>query len=75
MIHIIYNIQGIPRWLSGKESMCQCRNHEFQEDFLEEEMATHSSMLAKSPGQSSLAGYSTRGCKQSDMTEHAHTHI
>ena len=46
-----------------------------QEDFLEEEMATHSSRLAKSPEQSSLAGYSTRGCKESDMTEHAHTHI
>ena len=26
-------------------------------------------------GQRSLAGYSSRGHKESDMTEHAHTHI
>jgi len=36
---------------------------------LEEEMATHSSVLAgKSHGQRSLAGYSPWGCKESDMT-------
>jgi len=43
-------LQGIPRWLSGKESACQCRRHRFnllsREDPLEEEMATHSSILA-----------------------------
>ena len=37
-------------WLSGKESTCQCRNHRRrrlgQEDSLEEEMATRSSVLA-----------------------------
>ena len=45
------------------------------EDPLEEEMTTHSSMLAKSSGQRRLAGYSTWGGKESDMTEHEHTHI
>ena len=39
------------------------------EDFLEEGMATHSSILAwKSHGQRSLAGYSLGGHKELDMT-------
>ena len=42
-----------------------------QGDPLEEE-TTHSSILAwKIPGQRSLAVYSSRGCKESDMTEQA----
>ena len=41
-----------------------------QEDTLEMEMATHSSILAwKSHGQRSLAGYRSWSCKESDMTE------
>ena len=32
-------------------------------------------LLEKSHGQRSLAGYSTKGCKESDMTEHACMHI
>ena len=41
-----------------------------QEDPLEEEMATHSRILAgKSHGLRSLAGYSLWGCKELDMTE------
>ena len=39
----------LPRWLSGKELACQCRRTKVrsvgQEDPLEEEMATHSSIL------------------------------
>ena len=43
-----------------------------QEEPLEEEMATHSSILAwKTHGQRSPADYSPKGCKESDMTEHA----
>ena len=44
--------QGFPGSLSGKEPPCQCRSQEMQvrslgqEDPLEEEMATHSSILA-----------------------------
>ena len=48
-----------------------------QEDPLEKEMATHSSILAgKFHGQRSLAGCSPWGCEESDMIEHAcaHTH-
>ena len=48
-----YKDWGIPRWLSGKESTCQCKrctSHIFDpwvwEDPLEREMATHSSILA-----------------------------
>ena len=39
--------QGLPRWLSGNESACQCRRHLIlgQEDTLEEEMATQSNIL------------------------------
>ena len=50
-----------------------------REDPLEEEMATHSSILAgKSHGQRSLAGFSPGGRKVSDTTKqlsmHTHTH-
>ena len=39
------------------------------EDPLEEEMATHSSILIwKIHGQKSLVGYSPRGCKELDTT-------
>ena len=41
-----------------------------QEDPLEDEMATHSSILAWGiRGQGSLVGYSSWGCKESDTTE------
>ena len=40
-----------------------------QEDPLEEEIATHSSILAwKIPWTEYLAGYNPWGCKESDMT-------
>ena len=70
---------GLPRWLSGKESACQCRR-----------LRKHSSILGsgRSSGggtsnllqysrldiiQRSLEGYSPRGGKESDTTEHTHT--
>ena len=41
----------------------------------EEEMATHSSILAwKISWSEELHGVQSRGCKKSDMTEHIHTH-
>ena len=48
-----------------------------QNDPLEEEMATHSSILAwkKSHGQRSLVGHSPWGCKELDMTEELNRHI
>ena len=46
-----------------------------QEDPLEEGVATHSSILAWGiHGQKRLAGYSPRGCKESDTTEVSSRH-
>ena len=48
-----HDIAGLPRQHSGKESACECREMQETrvrswgwEDLLEEEMATHSSILA-----------------------------
>ena len=68
---------GFPGDASDKEPACQCRRHETwvrsldQEDPLEEEMATHSSIscLENPHGQRSLVGYCPGGHKESDMTE------
>ena len=47
-----------------------------REDPLEKEMATHPAFLpGKSHEQQSLAGCSPWGCKESNMTEDAHTHM
>ena len=44
-----------------------------QEDLLEKEMATHSSILAwKIPGQRNLVGYSPWGHKELDTTKQLH---
>ena len=43
-----YDIDGLLRWRSGKESTCQCRRRSLilgWEDTLEKEMATHSSKM------------------------------
>ena len=66
---------------SGKEPAWQCRRHKrcgfspwLGKIPLEEEMATHSCILAgKSHGQKSLAGYSPQGYKEpftTEVTEH-----
>ena len=45
------------------------------EDPLEEEMATHSSILAwKTPWTEKPGGYSPQGCKEPDTTEQLHFH-
>ena len=45
-----YPSEGLPRWLSGKEPICQCKSTQVrslgQEDPLEKETETHSSLLA-----------------------------
>ena len=47
-----------------------------QEDLLEKEMATHSSILAwKIPWMEEPVGYSPWGCKESDTTEQLHFHL
>ena len=66
---------------SGKEPACQFRRRETwvqflgQEDSLEKEMATHSSILARKPhGQRILAGYSPQGCKVRHDWAHVRAH-
>ena len=63
----MYN-NGLPGWLSGRESACQCRRRVQSlswEGPLEEEMATHS-RTEKPGGLRTVHG----GFKESDMTEH-----
>ena len=70
MLHVIVRL---PWWLSGQESACNVGDLRKmptqplgQEDPLEVEMATHSSILPrKSHGQRSLAGYSPCGYRKS----------
>ena len=64
-----------PGGASGKETACQRRRHEAQvrslgqEDPPEEGMAAHPSILAwRIPWTEEPGGYSSRGCKELDMT-------
>ena len=67
---------GLPRWLSGKESICNAGDTgdlgliPGSGKCPEEEMATHSSILAwRIPWTEEPAGYSSEGLKELDMTE------
>ena len=69
-LNIIYN--GLPGWLSGKESTCQLIQAGDvgwsldQKDPWEEEMAPHSSILIwKTHGQRSLVGIQSMGVTKS----------
>ena len=72
---------GLPRWLRGKESTNQCSRHRTRGfDPWVEKIPWRRKWLRipvflprESHGQRSLAGSSPRGCKESDMTEHART--
>ena len=88
LIHIRYNmvgtIVGLPRWSTGKESARQfrrCRRDGQslgQEDSLEEEMATHSSILAwRIPWTEEPDGLQSMGLRtvrHNITTEHTHRH-
>ena len=81
-------IAGLPWWLSGKESSCQCRRfrrHGFNpwvgKFFWRRKWQPASVFLPeKSHGQRSLTGCSPWGHKESNMTDsiyiytHSHTH-
>ena len=75
-------IAGLPWWLSGKESSCQCRRfrrHGFNpwvgKVLWRRKWQPASVFLPeKSHGQRSLTGYSPWGHKESDMTESVYTH-
>ena len=65
---------GPPRWLSGKESACQCRRHRFDSwvrkiPWRRQSQPTPVFLPGESHAQISLAGYSPWGLKESDTTE------
>ena len=65
---------GLPGWLSGKESSCQCRRQRFnprvwRTPWRRKWQPTPVFLLGKSREQRSLVGYSPWGHKESDMTE------
>ena len=60
---------GLPWWLSGKESSCQCRRRGFDPWFGKvpgggNSSPSHYSCLEKSHRQEDLTGYSPRGHKR-----------
>ena len=73
---------GLPRWLNGTESACQCRRHS-RRDFnpwvrkipwRRKWQPTLGFLPGKSHGQRGLAGCSPWGCKKSDLTCWLNTH-
>ena len=72
---------GLPRWLNGKESACQCRGCRFDPwvgkiPWRRKWQPIPVFWPGKSHGQGNLADYSPWGCRvrQDLVTEHAHTH-
>ena len=74
-------ILGLPRWYSGKESVCQCKRYNRcgfnpwagKIPWSKKWQPTPVFLPGKFHGWRSLAGYSSRGHKQLDMTGHACT--
>ena len=68
----------LPRWRSGRESLCQCRRHQRQGvnpwvvkiHWSREWQPTPVFLPGKFYGQRSLEGYNPWGHKELDMTEH-----
>ena len=75
-------LKGFLGGASGKESACQCRRHRRwgfdpcvgKIPWRRKWQPTPVFLPRKSHGQRSLVGYSPWCCKESDMTERAHTH-
>ena len=70
-------MRGSPGRLSSKEPTCQCRRCRFNPwvgkiPWRKKWQPTPVFLPGKSHGQRSLAGYSPRGRKESDTTEHTH---
>ena len=71
---------GPPRWLSDKESTCQCRKMQetrvqsLGQDNLLEKTMTISILACKIHGQRNLVGNSLWGCKEPNMTERLSMH-
>ena len=70
---------GLPGWLSGKESTCQCRRHGFNPWvgkilWSRKSQSTPVFWPGKSHWQRCLVGYSPWGYKESDMTDQLSVH-
>ena len=71
---------GLPRWCSGYESSCQCRSYKRcgfnpwvkKIPGVGNGYPLQYSCLESIQGQRNLAGSRLKGCKESDMNEHAH---
>ena len=73
------NIGELPRWISSKESTCQCRRHKFDPwvrkvPCRRKWQPTPVFLPGKFHGQRSLAVYSPWGGKELDTTECMHTY-
>ena len=77
-----YRYIWLPRLLSGKESTCQCRRHKRRgfDPWVGKILwrrtwqPTPVFLAGESHGQRSLAGYSPRGHRESDTSEHTHVY-
>ena len=77
----LFNFYGLPRWLSGKESACQCRRrgkHGFdpwvgKTPWRRKWQPILVFLPGESHGQRGLVGYSPWGCKESDTTDRLST--
>ena len=79
ILHPSNSHYGLPKWLSGKETSCQCRRWRFNpwvEKIPWRRKWQHIPvfLLGKSHGQRSLVSYSPWGHKQWDTTEWLSTH-
>ena len=76
------SLSGFPGGIIGKESICQCRRRKRcrfnpwvgKIPWRRKWQPTPVFLPGKCHGQRSLAGYSPRGHKESDMTEHSRRH-
>ena len=72
-------VRGLPWWLSGIESACQCRRHRFNSwvrniSWTRKWQLTPVFLPGKSHGQRNLVDHSSWGHKESDMTKWLITH-
>ena len=82
LVPVLLPLLGLPRWCSGKEPTCQSRRSKrlgFDPwvgnfPWSRKRQPAPVFLHGKFHGQRSLAGYGLWGCKESDMTEHTHTH-
>ena len=78
-----HNTYGLPGWLSGTESTCQCRRYRrgrfdswiWKFSWRKKWQPTPESLLGKIPWTESPSMLQSLGLKESDMTERMSTHI